>query len=153
LCNLPTGISNQSIIQQMQFHPNTMNAYISLLDVKDVRIVKIALEAVEKTLCAGHELSVDMTDSFETLGGLDTMEELQNHQDNDIYEKAVRILEVYFNAEEEQEEENIAPATASTGKEFVFGNITPGCGFEFNNVNAPPAPSVQFNFGTPTKAF
>ena len=32
----------------MQYHENTMNAYISLLDVKDVRIVKIALEAVEK---------------------------------------------------------------------------------------------------------
>ena len=29
----------------MQYHENTMNAYISLLDVKDVRIVKIALEA------------------------------------------------------------------------------------------------------------
>ena len=46
--NLPTGISNKSILQLMQYHENTMNAYISLLDVKDVRIIKIALEAVEK---------------------------------------------------------------------------------------------------------
>ena len=40
----------------MEYYPNTMNAYISLLDVKDVRIVKIALEAVEKTLCAATSI-------------------------------------------------------------------------------------------------
>ena len=60
---------------------------------------------------------------------------------------------MYFNAEEENEDENVAPETASTGKEFVFGNVAPGCNFEFNDLHAPPAPSVQFNFGTPTKAF
>ena len=38
----------------------------------------------------------------------------QNHSNEDIYEKAVAILEAYFDVED-GEEENLAPAVAETG--------------------------------------
>ena len=129
-----------------------MNAYISLLDVKDVRIVKIALEAVEKTLCAATSTgTTDMADRFEELGGLNALEELQEHQDEEVYEKTVKILEEHFGTEEVDDSENQAPQVAASGKEFAFGNDMSG-GF-IGGDNVPPAPSVQFNFGTPTRAF
>ena len=95
-----------------------------------------------------------LTEQFEAAGGLNALEELQEHQDESVYEKAVSLLEVYFGAEEVDDGENVAPETANTGKEFVFGNSTPSCNIGFSGMSAaPPAPSVQFNFGTPTKAF
>lgn len=39
---------------------------------------------------------------------------LQNHSNEDIYEKAVAILEAYFDVED-GEEENLAPAVAEGG--------------------------------------
>jgi hypothetical protein len=40
----------------------------------------------------------------------------QNHSNEDIYEKAVAILEAYFDVED-GEEENLAPAVAETGED------------------------------------
>ena len=40
--------------------------------------------------------------------GLDKIEELQNHSHEDIYDKAVLILETYFDVED-GEAENLAP--------------------------------------------
>ena len=41
--------------------------------------------------------------------GLDKIEELQNHSNREIYEKAVNILETFFDVED-GEVENLAPA-------------------------------------------
>lgn len=41
--------------------------------------------------------------------GLDKIEELQNHSNREIYEKAVNILETFFDVED-GENENLAPA-------------------------------------------
>ena len=40
--------------------------------------------------------------------GLDKIEELQNHSNREIYEKAVNILETFFDVED-GEAENLAP--------------------------------------------
>jgi importin subunit alpha-1 len=40
--------------------------------------------------------------TIEEAGGVDTLEKLQNHPSNEIYEKALKILEDYFMTEEEQ---------------------------------------------------
>ena len=79
------------------------------------------------------------------------MEELQEHQDEEVYEKTVKILEENFGAEEVDDSENQAPQVSASGKEFAFGNEMSG-GF-IGGDDVPPAPSVQFNFGTPTRAF
>ena len=60
--------------------------------------------------------------------GLKKIEDLQQHDNNDIYEKAVRILETYFGVDEE--DVNIVPE--STGNTFAFGlQQTPQKGFDF----------------------
>ena len=59
--------------------------------------------------------------------GLEKIEALQNHTNNDIYEKAMRILEQYFGLEDE-EDQNLARMDAS-GSQFTFGPpaVPPRC--------------------------
>lgn len=62
--------------------------------------------------------------------GLEKIENLQTHDNNEIYEKAVKILETYW--QEEDEDQNTAPGTEGN---FAFGQA------------AAAAPPGGFNFG------
>lgn len=63
--------------------------------------------------------------------GLEKIENLQSHDNTEIYEKAVKILETYWL---EEEDETMPPGTASQG------------GFSFGG-DRPAVPSGGFNFG------
>jgi importin subunit alpha-1 len=66
--------------------------------------------------------------------GLNKIEDLQQHSNNDIYEKCIKILETYFGVEEEEEMAALAPAME--GGTFGFGmdqgQQAPGT-FDFSN--------------------
>lgn len=70
---------------------------------------------------------------IEEAEGLDKIELLQNHQNFEIYEKSMKILERYFAAEEE-EDASIAPTVNPSANTFQFGmspgQLPPG-GFQF----------------------
>ncbi len=68
--------------------------------------------------------------------GLNKIEELQQHSNNDIYEKCIKILETYFGVDEEEEMANIAPEMAEDGNQFAFS--APTQGMDGNNGGAPP---------------
>ena len=91
-----------------------------LLSCSDVRIVTVALEGIENILKVGEaekELAgaggvnpfVAIVDEAE---GLDKIEELQNAANEDVYDKAVSILETFFDVED-GEVENLAPQAAA----------------------------------------
>ena len=114
-----------------------------LLICPDARIVTVCLEGLENILKVGEadkengqnggiNLYAQMIDESE---GLDKIENLQSHDNNEIYEKAVKILEKYW--VEEDEEQNLADgADANQGDGgFSFANGKP---------NVPPG---GFNFG------
>ncbi|EOA40102.1 hypothetical protein CARUB_v10008795mg [Capsella rubella] len=116
-----------------------------LLPCPDPRIVTVALEGLENILKVGEaEESLGNTGNenlyakmIDEAGGLDKIENLQSHDNNDIYEKAVKILEAFW-AEEDEEEEKID--TASTPLTY------PSSGFQFGNQGSN-APTGGFNFG------
>jgi importin subunit alpha-1 len=98
-----------------------------LLTCSDARIIIVALEGLENILKLGQsdqELGVSggvnpyaaLIDEAE---GVDKIEELQNHSNEDIYEKAVSILENYFDVED-GEVENLAPSQTSS-MTYAFG--------------------------------
>ena len=65
--------------------------------------------------------------------GLDKIENLQTHDNNEIYEKAVKILERYW-AEEDEEEQNLQDGVDGNQQGFNFGNAQPNVptgGFKF----------------------
>lgn len=65
--------------------------------------------------------------------GVEKIENLQSHDNNEIYEKSVKILETYW-LEDEDEEEGMAGEASQAG-------------FNFGSVEAPSAPAGGFKFG------
>jgi len=96
-----------------------------LLLVHDAKVITVALEGLENILRVGNQANVleKFVDIVSDCGGLSAIEELQNHENTQIYSRAVKVLETYFGAEEE-EETNIVPDITDGGAQFVFG--TPG---------------------------
>lgn len=111
----------------------------NLLSVHDSRIVSVALEGLENILRVGQKekdaLSAEYNEyarSIEGVGGLDKIEGLQHHSNQEVYEKAVRILEVFFIPEEDEEIDGVLPD--NTGGQFGFGTAAaaPEGGFNFS---------------------
>jgi len=108
-----------------------------LLIASDARVITVALEGLENILKIGEQDAKNTgrnhyADIIEEAQGLDKIEQLQVHQNIDIYEKAVKILETYFAAQEE--DQNVAPGVDSTQQTFAFGAPTgnvPKGGFNF----------------------
>lgn len=64
---------------------------------------------------------------FRVLAGLDKIEYLQNHESQEIYQKAFDIIERYFGTEEE--DQNIAPAVSGDQmQQFEFGTSSGAAG-------------------------
>ncbi|KAK1869548.1 hypothetical protein I4F81_012023 [Pyropia yezoensis] len=142
----------------------------NLLDAQDARIISVALEGLDNILKVGErrrEAADDAAhpnkyaEAVEAAGGLDKIEMLQQHANQDVYDKSVKLLEVYFGAAEETDVAGLQPATANG--QFAFGvpggegaAAAPAGGFNFGA--APPfggaaaeggAPGAPFNFGAP----
>lgn len=56
-------------------------------------------------------------------GGMERIEQLQMHDNNNIYNKALKLLERYFGVEDE-EDNGIAPLEAEGAQQFAFGQPT-----------------------------
>jgi hypothetical protein len=112
-----------------------------LLGVSDPRVVTVALEGLENILRVGDQLKKlpgssgqnPYAQAVEDAEGLDKIEMLQEHQNEDLYEKAVQILEQFFDVEE-GEDQNLAPALDMAQGTYAFGAPQPQAG-GFNNFN------------------
>jgi HEAT repeat protein len=108
-----------------------------LLKVSDAKIITVALEGLENILKVGDaEMKAtgasknQMATWIEEAEGLDKIEELQSHDNDDIYNKVVKIISEYFEGEEE-DDGNVAPQIE--GNQFQFGaQQQPGGGGQFN---------------------
>ncbi|KVH88009.1 Armadillo [Cynara cardunculus var. scolymus] len=96
-----------------------------LLVCPDPRIVTVCLEGLENILKVGEaeknlgrsgdvNLYAQMIDDAE---GLEKIENLQSHDNNEIYEKAVKLLETYWL----EEEDDAMPPGETTQPGFHFG--------------------------------
>lgn len=112
-----------------------------LLTVSDPKIVTIALEGLENILRVGEE-EARLTNSQNQMAvfvseaeGLNKIEDLQQHSNNEIYERCIKMLENYFGVEDEEEMAAIAPQME--GDQFGFGmnqqqQQPPPGGFDFS---------------------
>jgi hypothetical protein len=99
-------------------------ALCNLFSCTDPKVVMVALEAIDNILKVGKAdaakgNSINQFCEFvEECGGLDALENLQRHDNEEIYDKSIRMLRDYF--ESEEEEENMT-APAVEGNQFAFG--------------------------------
>ncbi|KAB1222937.1 Importin subunit alpha-1 [Morella rubra] len=139
LSNATSGGSHEQI--QFLVSQGCIKPLCDLLICPDPRIVTVCLEGLENILKVGDaDREMGMNDGIniyaqmiDECDGLDKIENLQSHDNNEIYEKAVKILERYW-AEEEEEEQNLQENGNGNQQGFSFGtnqpNPPPG-GFKF----------------------
>ncbi|XP_049755699.1 importin subunit alpha-6 isoform X3 [Elephas maximus indicus] len=96
-----------------------------LLTVMDSKIVQVALNGLENILRLGEQESKQngiginpYCALIEEAYGLDKIEFLQSHENQEIYQKAFDLIEHYFGVEEE--DSSIVPQVDENQQQFVF---------------------------------
>jgi len=99
-----------------------------LFKAPDPKIIMVALEGIENILRVGvvdapkYNGVNKYAEFVEECGGLDLIEELQRHENEEIYNKAVNILQIYFDSQEEDDEDpTLAQTVSSNQQQFSFG--------------------------------
>ncbi|MFS7909247.1 putative importin-alpha, importin-beta-binding domain, armadillo-like helical [Helianthus anomalus] len=104
-----------------------------LLVCPDPRIVTVSLEGLENILKVGEVETRDVnlyTQLIDDADGLEKIESLQSHDNNEIYQKAVKILETYWLDEDEEHAADGANTGLNLGGDYVK---VPSGGFNFNS--------------------
>ena len=140
--NATSGGTPEQILYLVQ--QGVLPPLCSLLAVQDSKVITVALEGLENILRVSNVSGVldRVVDIVTDCGGLTALEELQNHENTNIYNRAVKVLETYFGAEEEDDSEIVPEVVTGEGgnQQFYFG----GGGAGGNNGGAPAG--NQFNF-------
>ncbi|PWA99017.1 Armadillo [Artemisia annua] len=133
--NATSGGNNEQI--KYLVNQGCIKPLCDLLSCPDPRIVTVCLEGLENILKVGEaeknlghsgdvNIYAQMIDDAE---GLEKIENLQSHDNNEIYEKAVKLLETYWLEEEDEPVGDVE----QPGFNFGGNNIqVPSGGFNFN---------------------
>lgn len=130
ITNITSGGTNDQIMTMIQKYP-LMKPYCDLLLAKDTRTVEVVLVGLQ-TLFRVAESYAGLSNfciMLEEIGCVDKLEALQNHENQEIYEKAYAIIDQYFN-EEGEEDKNLAPVALNGLLEFTSGGGSDS-GFNF----------------------
>jgi len=147
LCNVTNHGKNKHI--RYLVDNGLLPPLCEMLNCSDPKIIQVAMEGIENTLKVGETDSASnngvnpFIDILEQCGGVDSLESLQRHDNEQIYEKAVSILQKFFEIEED-EDVNLAPKAASQN-EFSFG-ATPAMGMQLAKVGPVSQSPFKFQF-------
>jgi importin subunit alpha-1 len=120
-------------------------AEVLALKNADATILCACLDAIEHVLDVSERQGLTYGRVFDEYQGIESLESLQEHPSEEVYNKTIKIIETHFNAEEE-EDENLAPTTTDNGS-FAFGVPSP------KQLFSTPAEPMTFSFGQSNRAF
>lgn len=101
-------------------------ALCELFKCHDVKVVQVALEGMNNILAVGKRDADGMngenkfTDIMEECNGLDYLEDLQRHDNQEIYDSSVKMLREFFDSEEEDCMD--MPGVDANANQFAFGS-------------------------------
>jgi len=108
-----------------------------LLHVQDSKMIGVALDAIENILKIGKQKQAEnglaenpIANLVEQADGLQKIEALQEDPNEDVYNKAVHLLETYFPVEDDTNAQDLAD-TLIPAQGFNFGAAVPQGGFTF----------------------
>ncbi|OIT07584.1 PREDICTED: importin subunit alpha-2-like [Nicotiana attenuata] len=136
ISNATSGGTNEQI--KYLVSQGCIKPLCDLLVCPDPRIVTVCLEGLENILKVGDVENLGEAGNINVYAqmiddadGIEKIENLQSHDNQEIYEKAVKILETYWL---EEDDETMPPGDASQqGFQFGGGNVSvPSGGFNFN---------------------
>ncbi|KAK2180818.1 hypothetical protein NP493_425g04036 [Ridgeia piscesae] len=103
--------------------------FCNLLNVKDTQVIQVVLDGVNNILKMAADTVESVCTLIEECGGLDKIEMLQNHENEDIYKLAYEIVDTYFSGYEE--DQNLVPDSTNEGFRFDPDAPIPSEGFKF----------------------
>jgi hypothetical protein len=117
LSNVATGGCSNHIHSLVTL--KALDALPVALEYSDTKMILVILDAVECILRVGKESHRDYVGILDESDGIEKIENLQEHQSDKVYEKAVSLIEEFFGVDDGLEDENIAPSIS--GDMFTFG--------------------------------
>jgi len=100
-----------------------------MLNAKEAKVAIVILEGLMNILTMAEKFgqAENICVMIEECGGLDKIEQLQSHENEQVYNAAMRLIEKYFSGDEE----SLGLAPESTEGNFEFNAAAPSSGFEF----------------------
>ncbi|CAI9737016.1 importin subunit alpha-4-like [Octopus vulgaris] len=111
-------------------HEGVIGPFCNLLGVKDPQVVNVVLDGINNILKMAGDDVESLCQQIEECGGLDKIENLQNHENEDIYKLAYDIIDKYFSGEIE-EDTQLVPQAAEQSYQFDPNAQIPSEGFKF----------------------
>ncbi|KAG9348325.1 hypothetical protein JZ751_002060 [Albula glossodonta] len=106
--------------------------FCNLLTVKDAQVVQVVLDGLSNILKMADDEAETIASLIEECGGLEKVEQLQNHENEDIYKLAYEIIDQFFSSDDIDEDSSLVPE-AIQGGTYGFNSSTnvPAEGFQF----------------------
>uniref|UniRef100_A0A8C2JGL0 Importin subunit alpha n=1 Tax=Cyprinus carpio TaxID=7962 RepID=A0A8C2JGL0_CYPCA len=79
---------------------NVIPPFCNLLSVKDSQVVQVVLDGLKNILIMAGEEASTIAEIIEECGGLEKIENLQQHENEDIYKLAFEIIDQYFSGDD-----------------------------------------------------
>uniref|UniRef100_A0A8P0PM48 Importin subunit alpha n=2 Tax=Canis lupus familiaris TaxID=9615 RepID=A0A8P0PM48_CANLF len=98
---------------------NVIPPFCNLLTVKDAQVVQVVLDGLSNILKMAEDEAETIANLIEECGGLEKIEQLQNHENEDIYKLAYEIIDQFFSSDDIDEDPSLVPEAiqVSTGQE------------------------------------
>ena len=97
ITNITSGGSTEQIIELIEKYP-VIQPFCDLLASKDTRTLTVILSGLTALFKTAESIKgvENLCELLEQIGGLDRLEALQNHENEEIYEKAYLLIDTYF---------------------------------------------------------
>lgn len=129
--NLTSGGSVQQLAQLVQL--GVLAPFCNLLMSKDWKTVLVVLDGLNNILQAAVQMGEveRVAVMIEEVGGLDKLELLQQNENEQVYQKAVAMIDTFFLDEEAEAATSTLPTTQDGQLQFTAADTPPQTGFNF----------------------
>ncbi|KAB1267523.1 Importin subunit alpha-4, partial [Camelus dromedarius] len=94
---------------------NVIPPFCNLLSVKDSQVVQVVLDGLKNILIMAGDEASTVAEIIEECGGLEKIEVLQQHENEDIYKLAFEIIDQYFSGDDIDEDPSLIPEATQGG--------------------------------------
>lgn len=116
--NFTSGASLEQLSYLMQL--GAIEALIKMLDAKEAKIIQVCLDGLSNLLAAADKIGkvTELIECIEECGGLDKIEDLQQHDNVDVYRMSFHIIDTYFNDDMNRDDNMLLPEQCQEGFQF-----------------------------------